>query len=78
MTDRKRDEKIGAAIEKALRFTFQEQKRPKRHPGERGGWRYPPPGTVDADLSVTSWHLMFMRSVKNAGFDVPKKNMDEA
>jgi hypothetical protein len=45
-----------------------------------GGWRY-----LDlrfagklSDLSVTGWQLMFLRSAKNAGFDVPEKNIDAA
>jgi hypothetical protein len=46
---------------------------------DRGGWRYLAPcHNVDADLSVTSWQLMFWRSAKNAGFDVPSQWVDES
>ena len=27
----------------------------------------------DSDLSITGWYLMFLRSARNAGFDVPKE-----
>ena len=79
MTDRKRAERIRVAIEKALRFTYQKQiKRQKQRPTDRGGWRYEGgDGGLLSDLSVTSWHLMFLRSAKNAGFNVPKEYMDE-
>ncbi len=78
MTDRRRADRIRVAIDRALRFTYQEQKMPKKRRGDLGGWRYhKPPAPVSADLSVTSWHLMFLRSVQNAGFNVPKENVDE-
>ena len=32
----------------------------------------------DADLSITSWQLMFLRSAVNAGFDVPVEHVDSA
>ena len=78
MTDKERADRIRVVIDKALKFTFQEQKSPKNHPSERGGWRYRQPGVpTSADLSVTSWHLMFLRSAKNAGFEVPQECIDE-
>jgi hypothetical protein len=33
---------------------------------------------ADSDLSVTAWELMFLRSARNAEFDVPQKYIDEA
>jgi len=45
-----------------------------------GGWRYLNkryPHLNDSDLSVTGWQLMFLRSAKNAGFDVPEKNIND-
>ncbi len=78
MTDRNRADRIRVAIERALKFTYEKQiKRPKQRPSDRGGWRYERPDDLLSDLSVTSWHLMFLRSAKNAGFNVPKENMDE-
>jgi hypothetical protein len=41
-----------------------------------GGWGYL--GSQDPDLSVAGWHLMFLRSAKNAGFDVPPEPIDRA
>ena len=79
MTDAKRHERIRQAIMKALQYTRQQQLRPKRIPEERGGWRYvhfvPENG---ADLSITAWQLMFLRSARNAEFNVPKEWVAEA
>lgn len=47
-----------------------------RSPENEGGWRYL--HTQDSDLSVAGWHLMFLRSAKNAGFDVPPEPIDKA
>lgn len=49
------------------------------HKSERykGGWRYDP-GSSDADLSVTVWQAMALRSAYNAGLDVPKSAVDAA
>jgi hypothetical protein len=79
MTDAKRHERIREAILKALDYTRQQQLRPKRNPDERGGWRYVHSVPEnDADLSVTAWHLMFLRSARNAEFNVPKEWVAEA
>lgn len=43
----------------------------------QGGWRYQP-DSQDADLSVTVWQVMSLRSAKNAGLDVPKEAIDLA
>lgn len=40
-----------------------------------GGWRYTPMPR-DADLSVTICQIMALRSARNAGFYVPKRNVD--
>jgi hypothetical protein len=62
-----------------LAFSRDVQTRPKRHPRDLGGWRYLRPyGPNDSDLTVTCWQLMFYRSAKNAGFDVPEVFVDEA
>jgi hypothetical protein len=68
------------AIERALKFSRQLQTRAKA-PTDKGGWRYTAVyyrSGVDSDLSVTGWYLMFLRSAKNAEFDVPQAYMDEA
>jgi hypothetical protein len=71
---------VKQAIERALNFSRQLQIRPKRAV-DKGGWRYIrvyQRSGVDSDLSVTGWHLMFLRSAKNAEFDVPQSWVDEA
>ena len=67
------------AIEQALKFSRQLQLRAKAPP-DKGGWRYVRlnPSAIDSDLSVTGWQLMFMRSAKNAEFDVPTAYVEEA
>lgn len=72
-------QKIRKAIESALAYTRKRQLARKRYPDDNGGWRYVHPWqSSDADLSVTSWQLMFMRSCRNAGFDVPAEYVDAA
>ena len=77
-----RSTRITAAVNKALRITARLQVDPtKDDPNDRGGWRYLwKPGShtpSDSDLSVTGWHLMFLRSAKNAQFDVPDEMVRE-
>lgn len=73
---------VKRAIEKALLFTREMQSRPKEYAGDKGGWRYLrlrlTPPSADSDLSVTAWQLMFLRSARNAEFNVPQKYIDEA
>lgn len=80
-SDRKLDE-LTIAIEKGLEFTFREQRRPGPYKIEDGGWGYlkyvNQRNTGEADLSVTGWHLMFLRSAANAGFDVPEERVQAA
>jgi hypothetical protein len=70
---------VKQAIERALQVSRRLQLRPKP-PEEKGGWRYVTvtraPG--DSDLSVTGWQLMFLRSARNAEFNVPQEYVDEA
>jgi hypothetical protein len=70
---------VKTAIEKGLQFTREFQLRPKT-PDYKGCWRYlqVPQGHPMADLSITSWQLMFMRSAKNAQFNVPQNYVEEA
>ncbi|MGI8603663.1 MAG: prenyltransferase/squalene oxidase repeat-containing protein [Verrucomicrobiales bacterium] len=79
MTDRTRAATLKPAILKALNFTRRVQTEPKTYAADRGGWRYLYGQSYgDSDLSVTSWQLMFLRSARNAEFDVPKQFIDEA
>jgi hypothetical protein len=83
LVDEQRQPKVRAAIEKALAFSRKMQQRPQRFPDDKGGFRYFKSlngyaGKGDSDLSVTGWFVMFYRSAKNAGFDVPQTYVDEA
>ena len=78
MVNRDRAEEIATVIPKALAFTRKRQTLPKSHSQEVGGWRYLYNSTPESDLSVTGWQMMFMRSAKNAGFDVPQQHIDDA
>ena len=70
MTTPQRDERIKKAIEKALAYNIRSQ---VSDPFFDGSWGYYPPISSHhiSDLSVVSWNLMFLRSVKNIGFNVP-------
>jgi hypothetical protein len=69
-----RSTRIEKAIRAALKLTVQRQQEPKAIPDDRGGWRYwhRISTTSSSDLSVTGWQLMFLRSARNAEFDVPE------
>lgn len=68
-----------AVIAKAMEFTSHRYSQPKARPDDEGGWRYMRRHAIsDSDLSVTSWNVMFLRSAKNAGFDVDVRLIDEA
>ncbi|WP_145374447.1 prenyltransferase/squalene oxidase repeat-containing protein [Symmachiella dynata] len=78
MTGSPQHARIRTAIEKALLFSRREQTKPRPYPQEKGGWRYLSRSALDADLSITAWQLMFLRSAKNAEFDIPESHIDEA
>lgn len=74
-----RAKRMKQTIEKALVFTRSLQLRSKAVE-DHGGWRYIrlAETTVDSDLSVTAWQLMFLRSARNAEFSVPPQYVDDA
>lgn len=79
MADRSQQARIRAAISKALQYSREQQRRRKRYADDHGGWRYlRQSGNNDSDLSLTAWNLMFLRSARNAEFDVPQQHVDEA
>jgi hypothetical protein len=79
MSDAKRAVRIQVAIKKSLGATLEMQRWPKDNAVDRGGWRYiDDDGTFDSDLSITGWELMFLRSARNAGFEVSQLPIDEA
>ena len=73
-------ERLESVITKSLEATFEMQKWSKRRAEDEGGWRYINrfQDGYDSDLSATGWYLMSLRSAKNAGFDVPKRSIDDA
>jgi hypothetical protein len=79
MTSEIQQERIRTALQKAIGFSRTWQTRRKRLEVDHGGWRYLVPyESNDSDLSVTAWQLMFLRSARNAEFDVPERYINEA
>ena len=79
MTRGPRSSEIRHAMERALVYARSVQARKKKLPADQGGFRYAYPENGNtSDLSVTGWALMFLRSARNAEFDVPKSYLDEA
>jgi len=74
-----RSRRIEAALNKALIYHREVQTRKKANPADIGGWRYGFPDGPEAasDMSVTGWALMFLRSARNAEFNIPKQYYDE-
>lgn len=72
------NEQQAEVIEKAMAASLTMQQWPKDIEENRGGWRYLNTKNSwrhQSDLSVTAWELMFLRSAKNSGFEVPEKSV---
>lgn len=79
MSSDARAKRIEAAVGRALQVSLAMQRWHKDRVSDRGGWRYVDDAdNVDSDLSITGWELMFLRSARNAGFDVPPQPIDDA
>ncbi len=76
MVGKKQSAPLLKVLEKAVALIIKAQEVPKPN-NHAGGWRYGP-SSFDSDLSVTGWQLLALRSAKNVGCDVPKKNIDQA
>ncbi|HEX3601321.1 MAG TPA: hypothetical protein VHU84_14310, partial [Lacipirellulaceae bacterium] len=75
----KRASELAKVIDKSLSATLEMQHWKKDLRADLGGWRYiNDEGENDSDLSITGWQLMFLRSARNAGFNVPQQPIDEA
>ena len=76
--DPEQGKRIAPVIEKAIQATVKMQNWEGKKKHDEGGWRYLDERFVgvDSDLSITGWHLMFLRSAKNAGFDVPEDSIE--
>ncbi len=63
---------VGEALELAVRTSLTSQDR-----NSTGGWRYSPTST-DADTSVSGAILVSLLAARNAGIEVPDKNIERA
>jgi hypothetical protein len=64
-------------LQRAVAAIVQAQKVPKGNPAFNGGWRYSP-GSGDADVSVSGWMIMALKSAKMAGMDVTEEAFENA
>lgn len=74
--DSSQDQRIYQALDRAMQLTLAAQAVPKPRQFQ-GGWRYEP-DSRDADLSVSVWQLMALRSAKNDGLEVPAEAIELA
>ena len=78
LTDEREAFRLKDTIEKGLEFTIKLWDIRKGTPLEDGGFRYTQPWAHggEGDMSVTGWHAASLRSLRNAGFDIPQKVID--
>jgi hypothetical protein len=74
--DQAQDELIYVRCQRAIDVILSAQQQNKLEQ-YRGGWRYTP-NSNDADLSVSVWQLMALRSAKNDGLNVPASAITRA
>lgn len=75
-TSGEQDELLHDRCQKAIDLILSAQKE-KKSTDAQGGWRYEP-SSRDADLSVSVWQLMALRSAKNDGLQVPASAIQDA
>jgi len=75
--DKAQERLLHERVRLAMDLTLRAQRVTKRDPRHAGGWRYTP-DSADSDLSVSVWHLLALRSARNAGIPVPKEAIDLA
>lgn len=75
--DKSQDALLRERAQRGVNLILAAQRVKKHDPRFIGGWRYAPDSS-DADLSVTVWQLLALRSAKNAGLVVPKEAIDAA
>lgn len=76
-TDDEQDVRIHRSCQSAIDLILSAQKQRKSRNNFQGGWRYTP-NSNDADLSVSVWQLMALRSAKNDGLNVPAEAIANA
>jgi hypothetical protein len=74
--DADQDAIIYQRCQRAIDLILSAQSQPK-NTRYQGGWRYTP-NSNDADLSISVWQLMALRSAKNDGLDVPAEAISQA
>ena len=72
MVDPVLQKRIDAALQKALHLLLEAQKA-----NPHGGWRYQP-GTTDADICVTVWCVLALRSARVNGAPIPAESIQRA
>lgn len=77
MPTEEENRRVKDALEAANRVTFGAQVTDKRKQKDYGGWRYEP-RPEDADLSVTVWLVLALRSGQNAQLPIPEEVMERA
>lgn len=77
METEEENRKVKEALELANRVTFDAQVLNEKAKQHFGGWRYEP-RPKDADLSVTVWLVLALRSAQNAQLEVPQEVIDNA
>lgn len=76
--DAEQDALIRRKLVRAVDLILRSQREEKYGNGlYEGGWRYTP-NARDADLSITVWQVMALRSALAAGVEVPASAVDEA
>lgn len=75
-TSEEHDKLLHERGQKAIDLILSAQKEDKPV-NDRGGWRYNP-NSRDADLSVSVWQVMALRSAKNDGLQVPAAAIHDA
>jgi hypothetical protein len=71
--------RLKTTITKSIAASLEMQRWPKDREIDKGGWRYVQDfDEHDSDLSITGWELMFLRSARNGGFDVPDQPINDA
>jgi hypothetical protein len=75
--NRNQDRILRERATRAIELILRSQRVSKHSVRYEGGWRYTP-DSGDADLSVSVWQAMALRSAKNAGLAVPKEAIDKA
>jgi hypothetical protein len=68
--DRTKDENVLPTLEKAVRLILRSQ-------SPKGGWRYDP-GSFSEDISVTTFQVLALKAVKDAGITVPDETIKKA